>query len=335
MILYAQPSSTDPAFNLAFEQHIFDTVDADTECFLLWRNTPSIVVGKHQNVFAEINSRYVRENNIPVFRRISGGGTVFHDIGNINFTFIKQSKKLMQVDLSLFCHRVAHALKRLGLEAEVTSRNDLSVNGLKFSGNAQHCRRGRILHHGTLLYESALPVLRHALACSRNEVTSNASKSVPSSVTNIRHLLPAEPPIEKFMELLKEAMFPGEEYLEYVPNAADREAIDRKYRETYCSWDWNYGASPVCDIKKERLLPEGSRIGIEMTVRHGLLESLRFSVNAVGGVAATELTRAFVGRRFCYADLAAAIEEHTISTGGGATPGRFPERETLLGLILD
>ncbi|HKK33050.1 MAG TPA: lipoate--protein ligase family protein, partial [Desulfomicrobiaceae bacterium] len=145
-------TSLDPYFNLAAEEYLLRNTDRD--CFMLWRNTPAVIVGKNQNAHAEINEEYVREKSIVVVRRLTGGGAVFHDLGNINFTFISCGQTLKEIDFNRFTSPIVEALRELGVNAEFQGRNDLVIDGMKFSGNAQHVERDRVLHHGTLLYSS-------------------------------------------------------------------------------------------------------------------------------------------------------------------------------------
>lgn len=146
-----QPNS-DPYFNLAAEEYFLKNFQEDF--FMLWRSWPSVVVGKHQNALAEINHEFVRLHQIPVARRLSGGGTVFHDPGNVNFTFIRNVANISEVNFKIFTIPVIEALKKLGVEAYTTGRNDLLIDGKKISGNAEHVHRNRVLHHGTLLFDS-------------------------------------------------------------------------------------------------------------------------------------------------------------------------------------
>lgn len=152
-----QSPSTDPRFNLALEQYIFDQMPRNRSYLMLWRNDQTIVVGKHQDTFAEINADYVRANQIQVVRRLSGGGAVYHDLGNVNFTFIADHTG-SDFDFSTFCRPVIWALESLGVPAELNGRNDMTIRGRKFSGNSQYVKEGRVMHHGTLLYDSDLSV---------------------------------------------------------------------------------------------------------------------------------------------------------------------------------
>ena len=155
--------STDPTFNLALEQYAFDALPRDRSWFLLWRNHNAIVIGRHQNTLAEINEEAVREREVTVVRRLSGGGAVYHDLGNLNFTFIQDAGQAGQLDMGLFCRPVAQALQAMGVNAQVNGRNDITIDGQKFSGNSQYIREGRVMHHGTILYSSDLETVGQVL----------------------------------------------------------------------------------------------------------------------------------------------------------------------------
>ena len=153
---YLNLYTTDPAWNLAAEQYVFDALPRDRTYFMLWQNDNAIIIGKHQNAAAEIDQQFVRENGVRVVRRLSGGGAVYHDMGNLNFTFIADAGSMESINFKLFCQPVVAALAALGVQAEVNGRNDMTINGQKFSGNSQYLKEGRVMHHGTicLLYTS-------------------------------------------------------------------------------------------------------------------------------------------------------------------------------------
>jgi lipoate-protein ligase A len=174
---------TDPYFNLAAEEYAMTHFAA--ECFMLWRNAPAVIVGRHQNTLAEIDADYVRVNDIPVVRRLSGGGAVFHDLGNLNFTFIADSDGRAQVDFRRFTQPILEALQALGVDARFEGRNDLTIDGRKFSGNAEYVSGNRILHHGTLLFAARMADVSAALRPDPAKFADKAVKSVRSRVTNI------------------------------------------------------------------------------------------------------------------------------------------------------
>ena len=151
---YLNLYTTDPAWNLAAEQYVFDALPRDRTYFMLWQNDNAIIIGKHQNAAAEIDQQFVRENGVRVVRRLSGGGAVYHDMGNLNFTFIADAGSMESINFKLFCQPVVAALAALGVQAEVNGRNDMTINGQKFSGNSQYLKEGRVMHHGTIMFRS-------------------------------------------------------------------------------------------------------------------------------------------------------------------------------------
>ena len=151
MMYYLESGSHDPGFNLALEQYVFDRLDRAHAYCMLWQNDNAIIVGKNQNTVGEINAAYVKEHGIRVVRRLSGGGAVYHDLGNINFTFIVDSGATAAFDFSTFCRPIVKALEHFGVHAEINGRNDMTIDGKKFSGNSQYGKQGRTMHHGTIL----------------------------------------------------------------------------------------------------------------------------------------------------------------------------------------
>ena len=198
--------SNDTAFNIALEEYAFKHLLDEDQIFLLWINKPSIIVGRHQNTIEEINRDYVRENGIEVVRRISGGGAVYHDLNNLNYTIISKEDENKAFDFKSFSTPVINTLAELGVKAEFTGRNDLEIDGKKFCGNAQAYINGRIMHHGCLLFDVDLSVLANALKVSKDKFESKGVKSVRARVTNIIDELPEKITVEEFRDLLLEYM---------------------------------------------------------------------------------------------------------------------------------
>lgn len=235
--------STDPFFNLALEEILLK--NRKEEFLILGVNDPSVVIGKHQVLHREVNTRFVTEKNIPVIRRISGGGTVFHDNGNLNFSFIIQSEAGKQVDFRKYTLPVISFLSSLGVEANLEGKNDLKVNGFKISGNAEHIHRNRVLHHGTLLFNTSLDLLRNSLRKNTGNYTSKAVESNPSPVINLKEKLNDIKDMTQFRSMMMSW------FLNNIPDAemyslgeeesAEAEALaDSKYR----TWEWNYAYGP-------------------------------------------------------------------------------------------
>ncbi|MDR3073394.1 MAG: lipoate--protein ligase [Deltaproteobacteria bacterium] len=307
-MFYIESESTDPTHNLALEQHVFDNLDPRREYFMLWRNDNAIIVGKHQNTVGEINAPYVKERGIRVVRRLSGGGAVYHDLGNVNFTFIVTGGNLEAFDFASFCRPVVRALAGLGVTAQINGRNDMTIDGKKFSGNAQYSKRGRVMHHGTILYDSDLSVVARALAVSKDKIESKGLKSVRSRVTNVKEHMRDDIPVERFMAELREAMFREYNLTNYSLTPEDRAAVAALRATVYDTWDWNYGASPAYSIRKERRVEGCGKVEAFMNVAEGLITDAAFYGDYFGNADTAELAERLKGRRLERGDLVGALK---------------------------
>lgn len=306
---YIESDSTDPHYNLALEQYVFDALSADRNIFMLWRNDNAVIVGKHQNTVAEINPAYVREKGIRVVRRLSGGGAVYHDLGNVNFTFIVAAANLGAFDFASFCKPVVRALSGLGVNAEINGRNDMTIDGKKFSGNAQYCKQGRVMHHGTILYDSDLTVISRALNVPADKIESKGLKSVQSRVTNIKEYMSEDIPVEAFMRALRDAMFRENEMEEYVLSPGDLAAVAKLQAEVYDTWDWNYGKSPAYSIRKERRVEGCGKVEVHMNVAQGVVTDAAFYGDYFGNTDAAEIAALLKGHRLEAGELAELFKD--------------------------
>ncbi len=267
--------NTDPAFNLAAEEYVLKNFT--DEIFMLWRNDNAIIVGKHQNTLAEINFDHVKEKSIRVIRRLSGGGAVFHDLGNINFTFIMNGDGEKMIDFRKYTLPILEVMQKLGIPAKFEGRNDLTIDGRKFSGNAEHVYRNRVLHHGTLLFSSMMGDLAAALNAKPDKFQDKGIKSVRSRVTNIsEHLI--EPMgvlqfADRVMKHIRE-MYPDAIPYAYSPD--DLGSIQKLKEEKYDTWEWNFGYSPDYNFIQS-LRTNGGTIEVSMHVDRGMIHDLRFT----------------------------------------------------------
>ena len=238
---YLESTSADPAFNLALEQYVFDTLSQDDGFFMLWRNRDCVVVGLNQNTMDEINREYLDANDIMVVRRLSGGGAVYHDLGNLNFTFITRPAD-MELSFKASMKPVADALISLGLSVEFSGRNDMTLGGMKISGSAQYLRDGKLMHHGTLLFDTNLDRMNEALHADADKLAAKGIKSVRSRVTNIKEHLPEVMDMDGFLSSIRESIAGNMQA--YTLNEQDLQAIDVIKRARYGTREWNYGKSP-------------------------------------------------------------------------------------------
>lgn len=297
-MVYLQSPSTDAEFNLALEQFVFEEMDRGKEYFMLWQNANAIIIGKNQNTVEEINRKYVEDHGIQVVRRLSGGGAVYHDMGNLNFTFIVDGEDAANMDLHAFCQPIARALQQLGVDAQVNGRNDITIDGRKFSGNSQYVRKGRIMHHGTLMFDSDLSVVSECLKVSRDKIESKGIKSVRSRVTNIREHLPQGPAIslEDFKELLVRFMEEEAGTMErHEFTAEELRRVEEIRAARYGRWQWNYGYSPHYSLRKECRVEGCGKILVSMEVRDGCLEQAEFYGDYFGSEDAGEVVRVLQG----------------------------------------
>lgn len=296
--------STDPYFNLAAEEYFLKNFQENY--FMLWRSQPTVVVGKHQNALAEINHDFVHEHHIPVARRLSGGGTVFHDLGNLNFTFIRNVEKIQEVNFKVFTFPIVEALKTLGIDAYTTGRNDLLIEGKKISGNAEHVHRNRVLHHGTLLFNSQLDALKGALKVDLSKFEDKAVQSNRSEVTNIAPYLPEPMSVEDFSNrLFAEISKQITGSQEYFPTEADLEAIQKLSDEKYRTWDWIFGYSPKYRFKNKFQTPKGE-IAINLLVEKGLLVEVEIT-GAISETSGQQIKGALLGCPHDFNDIASRL----------------------------
>ena len=269
--------SLDPFYNQALEEYLFQN-RTEQDIFLLWRNTPAVIVGCYQNISQEVSLRRLKERGIPVVRRSSGGGTVYHDLGNVNYSLMKKRNKILEYDDFLL--PVITALRGLGIMAEKNRCSDIAIGGKKISGSAQKVTGERVLHHGTLLYASDLSLLDEITTKNKSvHIQSKASPSAICKVCNISesweglgkegYPFTELPPIESFMEALREAMGAKPEALALTE--AEKAEVERICREKYHSWEWTFGKTPHFSFEKEGIF-QGEKIRISYQARKGRIE---------------------------------------------------------------
>ena len=242
---------------------------------MLWQNDNAIIVGKHQNTFSEINYDYVKEQNIHVVRRLSGGGAVYHDMGNLNFSFTKTGKDSSMMDFEKYTLPIIEVLQGLGVDAKFEGRNDISVDGKKISGNAEHIFKNKVLHHGTLLFSSEMKNISEALRINPLKYIDKAVKSVPKRVGNISSYLKEPISIEQFAQkIMDHVVASNPEAKMYEFTKEDLDAIGNIRDKKYATHEWNYGYSPDYSFKKG-IKTTGGMLEMNMDVEKGIIKKVK------------------------------------------------------------
>ena len=254
-MIYLEPPGTDPYFNLALEEYVFEQMDRSRAYFMLWQNSNTIVVGKYQNTAEEINQAFVDAHGIRVVRRLSGGGAVYHDTGNLNFTFIVDQDTAPGLNFKIFVRPVVEALARFGVHAEFTGRNDLTIGGMKFSGNSQYAKH---------------------------------------RVTTINTHAPTPIAMEDFKSALRACAMAGGALEPYTLTAEDMLAVQKLRDGKYVTWAWNYGFSPPYDMRREARFPAGL-VTAHLRVKQGCIQVVRFYGDFFGSGPLEELEAAMAG----------------------------------------
>ena len=258
-------TNTDIYYNLALEEFLLKEKSEDF--FFLWQSEPVVVIGKHQNPYKETDFHFLVDKNIKIARRLSGGGAVYQDLGNINFTLIKNTKEGKQINLKQHSKPIYDALIALDLDVEYSKRNDLLIDGKKFSGNAEHVYKNRVLHHGTLLYNSDLQILEKVLASKKESYTDKTINSVKSKVTNLKPHLKNSKSTDEFLQLLFETLLQSSSLYTRIlePQSPN---INLLRQNKYIQNAWVLGYTPAYKLKKTFVI-EGKKYTISLKVKKG------------------------------------------------------------------
>lgn len=307
MIFVDNRDEHDPAVNLALEEYVLRNAGVDDDLLLFYINAPSIIIGRHQNTLEEINREYVEAHGVRVVRRLSGGGAVYHDLGNLNFSFITGSAPENFRNFKKFTEPVVRALASLGVTAELSGRNDLLVDGRKVSGNAQYIAADRMVSHGTLLFDSDLSHVADALNVKESKISSKGIKSVRSRVANISEYLPQPMRIEEFRAALLAHFFTGQGQIPTLPlGEADWTAVRKLAQDRYRSWEWTYGRSPDFNLEKRQRF-ECGEIDARLDIQAGLIRSVKFYGDFFAESDPAEIEQLLVGVRYNREEIAAAL----------------------------
>lgn len=279
--------SIDPYFNIACEEYLLKNFDHD--CFMLWRNSPSVIIGKHQNTFAEINLSFIENNGIKIVRRISGGGAVYHDLGNLNFTFITSHNNNKIINFDFYLKPAIELLNKFGIIVTSNKRNNLFIDEKKICGTSAHIFKNKIIHHGTLLFSANIENLENSIKTKYETYTDKSIKSVNSVVTNIKEHLKCKITIEGFTEYLRQRIYNSFNVNEkYLLLNKDILNINKLVETKYKTWEWNFGYSPDYSFSKST---KNNVLNISVVVKKGIITNLKIN----GTKNFTDVENVFIG----------------------------------------
>ena len=285
---YIINSCTDAQWNMAHDEFLLEGLTGTVFC--LWQNAPSVIIGRNQSAYAEVNLPYLESKGIMLARRVTGGGAVYHDLGNLNYSIAGPAKEVEK-----HYDTVAEALRSMGVQAERTGRNDIMAGGLKCSGWAKRLSRDRMMIHGTLMWDVDFDALTNALATPGSKLAAAGIASVRSRVTNLRPLLPQFRTIDEFRAALH-LILAGRQGREIVLTDTQKAIIDSQAETKFRTWDWIYGHSPATTFENSCKFPCGT-VTARYTLKHGVFEELEFRGDFIGEKPAEELAAKLIGKK--------------------------------------
>ena len=290
---YIKNPSTNPYYNMAFDEYCLESLSIDEPVFYLWQNRPAVIVGFNQEVNTEVNLDYLKENGIDLVRRVTGGGAVYHDLENLNYTIVGRSEDLER-DYPEYASLLAKALQTLGVPATLSGRNDILVEGRKVSGFAKRVCKNRLMVHGTLMYNVDVDVLTNVLNPSTTKLQSKGIASVRSRVANLCEYLPEIPDIQTFSQRLEEILSNNYTDTECQLTETDLANIQRLTDKKFATWEWNYGRSPKATLIHSARLACGT-VEIHLTLAENRIASCRFGGDFLGNLPASDVEKALTG----------------------------------------
>ena len=305
---YLQNHSTDPHFNMAFDEFCLEQLKADEPVFYLWQNRPSVIIGLNQSAYAEVNLPYLREKGIELARRVTGGGAVYHDLQNLNYTITGRIRDL-ETDYPAYVETMARALRALGVPAELSGRNDILVDGRKCSGYAKRVSKDRLMIHGTLMYDVDIDTLTKVLAAPGSKLSAAGVSSVRSRVANLRAYLPQLDGIKAFQAALQALL--AENDGEIFLTEAQRTQIEADAAAKYRTWEWIYGHSPVAAFRVKRKFACGT-VEASFSLKNGSIDGLRFSGDFLGNLPPDRISAALQGCRYTPEDLLETLRNQPV-----------------------
>ncbi|UMB60899.1 lipoate--protein ligase [Lutibacter sp. A80] len=312
MIFIDNEGRTDPKLNLALEEYALRNFDASTDYLLFYINKPSIIIGRNQNTLEEINQEYIEANNIEVVRRISGGGAVYHDLGNLNFSFITNHDGKSISNFKKFTAPVIRVLNNMGVNAELKGRNDILVDEKKISGTAQFSTGKRMISHGTLLFDTDMGEVSKALQVKMSKIQSKGHKSVRSRVANISEFLKTPITMDDFKQQLLNGLFEAREHFEiHKLTEAEWKAVHQLKSEKYDLWEWNYGRSPKFNIQRSKRFAIGE-IDLRIFVEKGLISEFKVFGDFFGRQPISDLENLLISVPYDKNEISKKLEEVVI-----------------------
>lgn len=290
---YLRNDCTDPYYNMAFDEYCLESLPVDEPVFYLWQNRPSVILGYNQEVNTEVNLDYLKEKDIALVRRVTGGGAVYHDLGNLNYTIVGRSEDLER-DYPHYAGLMMQALQSIGVPAALSGRNDILVEGRKVSGFAKRVCKDRLMVHGTLMYDVDLEVLTQVLCPPESKLMSKGIASVRSRVANLKKYLPELTDIQMFGHQLEDSLSNHYEDTEYKLSEVDKRYIRRLAEEKFARWDWIYGRSPRATLVQSARLACGT-VEVNLTIKENRIDSCRFGGDFIGNLPVSELEKSLKG----------------------------------------
>ena len=309
---YLQNNSTDPHFNMAFDEFCLEHLKADEPVFYLWQNRPSVIIGLNQSAYAEVNLPYLQEKGILLARRVTGGGAVYHDLQNLNYTITGRIRDLEalwaegDVSSSAYVETMARALRALGVPAELSGRNDILVEGRKCSGYAKRMSKDRIMIHGTLMYDVDIDTLTKALAVPGSKLSAAGVASVRSRVANLKDYLPQFPDIQAFKNALQELLAGDDEEICLTDDQLAQ--IEADAATKFRTWEWNCGHSPAASFQVRRKVACGT-VEAAFSLKNGRIDGLRFSGDFLGNLPPDEIEKTLLDCRYTREDILNALKD--------------------------
>ena len=303
--------SVDPHYNMAFDQFCIERLPVDEPVFYLWRNRPSVIVGLSQNVYSEVNLAYLEDKGIVLARRMTGGGAVYHDLQNLNYSMVGRSGDFDR-DCPGYMHLMTDALRQLGVPAELTGRNDILVDGMKVSGYAKRVWHDRLMVHGTLMFDVDLETLNRVLSIPGSKMQASGVASVRRKVTNLKEYLPQFKTVEELQTALQALLSNQGKDEVYRLSEDELRQIEDLKNERFATWQWNYGRSPVASCVRSRKFACGT-VEIVLSINHGIIEQLAFGGDFIGNLPAEDLARALQGCRYDRESVGEVLTQQDVS----------------------